>query len=74
MEKKPNKKQASKWLVMMNIPFQMGVVIFSFTYIGIWLDEKYTGTSLFTIILSLLSVAFSLFNVIRQIKNLNKED
>ena len=74
MEKKPNKKQASKWIVMMNIPFQMGVIIFSFTYLGIWLDEKYTGTSVFTIVLSLTSVFLSLYNIIRQVKNLNNKD
>jgi O-antigen/teichoic acid export membrane protein len=74
MEKKPNKKQASKWIVMMNIPFQMGVIIFSFTYLGMWLDEKYTSTSFFTIVLSLSSVFISLYNIIRQVKNLNKKD
>lgn len=74
MEKKPNLKQTNKWLAMMNIPFQMGLIIFSFTYLGIWLDEKYTGTSVFTIILSLLAVFIALYNVIRQVKNLNKED
>ncbi|PRZ26277.1 putative F0F1-ATPase subunit (Ca2+/Mg2+ transporter) [Flavobacterium granuli] len=74
MDKKPSKNQTSKWLAMMNIPFQMGVIIFCFTYLGIWLDEKYTGTSIFTIILSLVSVFVSLYNVIRQVKNLNKED
>ncbi|MGO4820096.1 MULTISPECIES: AtpZ/AtpI family protein [unclassified Flavobacterium] len=74
MEKKPNKKSTSKWLAMMNIPFQMGIIIFSFTYLGMWLDEKYTNSSVFTIILSLLSVFISLYNIIRQVKNLNKEE
>lgn len=74
MDKKPSKNQTSKWLAMMNIPFQMGVIIFCFTYVGIWLDEKYTGTAVFTIILSLVSVFIALYNVIRQVKNLNKED
>ena len=58
----------------MNIPFQMGVIIFAFTYLGMWLDKRYTNSSLFTIILSLLSVFIGLYNVIRQVKNLNKED
>ncbi|WP_262488593.1 AtpZ/AtpI family protein [Flavobacterium degerlachei] len=58
----------------MNIPFQMGIIIFSFTYLGMWLDEKYTDTSIFTIILSLTSVFLSLYNIIRQVKNLNKEN
>jgi F0F1-type ATP synthase assembly protein I len=57
----------------MNIPIQMGVIIFAFTYLGIWLDEKFTDSSVFTIILSLLSVFIALYNVIRQVKNLNKE-
>ena len=74
MSKNNNLKQTNKWLVMMNIPFQMGVIIFCFTYLGIWLDEKYTNTSIFTIILSLLAVFIALYNVIRQVKNLNKEE
>lgn len=74
MVKKPNKKVNNKWVVLMNIPFQMGVIIFAFTYLGMWLDKQYTNSSIFTIILSLLSVFLALFNVIKQVKNLNKED
>lgn len=74
MEKKPNKKVNNKWVVLMNIPFQMGVIIFAFTYLGMWLDKQYTNSSIFTIILSLLSVFLALFNVIKQVKNLNKEE
>jgi len=74
MEKKPNKKVNNKWVVLMNIPFQMGVIIFAFTYLGMWLDKQYTNSSIFTIVLSLLSVFLALFNVIKQVKNLNKED
>lgn len=75
MDKKTNKqKLTNKWIVMMNIPFQMGIIIFSFTYLGMWLDEKYTNTSVFTIVLSLTSVFLSLYNIIRQVKNLNKEN
>lgn len=71
----PEKKQPSKWAAMINIPFQMGVIIFVFTYAGMWLDEKYSnGSSTWTIVLSLLSVFFALYNVIRQVKNLNKNE
>lgn len=73
MEDNQKKKQPSKWIAMMNIPIQMGVIIFIFTYAGMWLDEKYTDSSVFTIVLSLLSVFIALYNVIRQVKNLNKE-
>ena len=74
--KTPNKNHLNKWLVFMGIPFQMGIVIFLFTYFGIWLDEKYSNgsSSLFTIIFSLLSVFISLYNVIRQLKNINKNN
>ena len=74
--KTPNKNNLNKWLVFMGIPFQMGIVIFLFTYFGIWLDEKYSNdsSSLFTIIFSLLSVFISLYNVIRQLKNINKNN
>ncbi len=67
------KKVPNKWVVFMNIPIQMGVIIFAFSYLGIWLDEKYTDSSVFTIVLSLLSVFIALYNVIRQVKNINKE-
>ncbi|MBF4515286.1 AtpZ/AtpI family protein [Flavobacterium sp. ANB] len=73
MEKEPNQNSKSKWLVFMNIPIQMGIIIFLFSYLGVWLDEKYSnGGSLWTIILSLFSVFLALYNVIRQVKNLNK--
>ena len=69
----PKKKDNAKWVAMMNIPFQMGLIIFVFTYIGVRLDERYGMTnSIFTICLSLFSVFIALYNVIRQVKNLNK--
>ncbi|KQS52766.1 MULTISPECIES: AtpZ/AtpI family protein [Flavobacterium] len=68
------KKSLSKWAALMNIPFQMGIIIFAFTYLGMWLDEKYSNnSSTWTIVLSLLSVFIALYNVIRQVKNLNKK-
>ncbi|MEG2100228.1 AtpZ/AtpI family protein [Flavobacterium sp. YO12] len=73
MDKDPNNKQNNKWIALINIPFQMGIIIFLFSYFGIWLDEKYSnGGSLWTIVLSLFSVFLALYNVIRQVKNLNK--
>jgi Putative F0F1-ATPase subunit Ca2+/Mg2+ transporter len=68
------KKSLNKWVSLMNIPFQMGLIIFAFTYLGMWLDEKYSNdSSLWTIVLSLFSVFIALYNVIRQVKNLNKK-
>lgn len=73
MEKDPKKNQSNKWIALINIPFQMGIIIFLFSYFGTWLDKKYSnGGSLWTIVLSLFSVFLALYNVIRQVKNLNK--
>ncbi|PKP16935.1 MAG: F0F1-ATPase subunit [Bacteroidetes bacterium HGW-Bacteroidetes-23] len=74
MNQDPKKKPLNKWLVLMNIPFQMGVIIFAGVYFGNWLDEKQQNeNSLYTIIFSLLAVFIALYNVIQQVKNLNKE-
>lgn len=74
MNQEPKKKPLNKWIELTNIPFQMGVVIFSLTYFGIWLDKKFSNERpIFTIILSITSVFVSLYNVIKQVKNLNKE-
>mgnify|MGYP000922989038 CR=1 FL=1 len=68
---KPDKNNR-KWIALINIPFQMGVIIAAGVYLGFWLDDKYSNEgSLFTIILSLLAVFIALYNVIRQVKNLN---
>ncbi|HRE77813.1 MAG TPA: AtpZ/AtpI family protein [Flavobacterium sp.] len=74
MNQESKKKPLNKWLVLMNIPFQMGVIIFAGVYFGNWLDEKQQNkNSLYTIIFSLLAVFIALYNVIQQVKNLNKE-
>ncbi|MGQ2983614.1 AtpZ/AtpI family protein [Flavobacterium sp.] len=66
---KPDKNK--KWIALINIPFQMGVIICAGVFFGLWLDKKTGNTgSLYTIIFSLLSVFIALYNVIRQVKNL----
>lgn len=73
MEKKPNKKQASKWLALINIPIQMGVIIFLFAYLGNWLDENHPSTKVYYIkILVMVGVALALYNVHRQVTEINK--
>ena len=68
---KPPKKPLNRWLALINIPFQMGIVIFLFAYLGQWLDGEYNSGSIFTIVLSLVSVFIALYIVIKQLKNLN---
>lgn len=69
----PKKKTNNKWLALINIPIQMGAIIFLFAYFGNWLDEKYTnGHNVFVKILTLLGVAIAFYNINRQLKDINK--
>ena len=69
-----NKKQANKWLVFMNIPFQMGLIIFLGVIFGQWLDEKFKiEGSILTIVFSLLAVFIALYNVIRQVTKMSND-
>lgn len=68
-----DKKKRNKWIALINIPVQMGVVIFLFSWFGSWLDEKYGNTSNTNqMIFTLLGVFVALYNVIRQVNQLNK--
>ena len=73
MKKKPNKKLASKWLALINIPIQMGVIIFLFSYLGSWLDENHPSPKVYyNKILIMIGVVLALYNVIRQVNEINK--
>ena len=68
-----NKKQANKWLALITIPFQMGLVIFGFSYLGTWLDEtnnnkEETNFKIFT----LIGVFIAIYHVISQVNQINK--
>lgn len=68
------KKPYNKWLSLINIPFQMGVIILLGVLLGKWLDKVvFEGDKqLFVIICSLISVFVALYNVIKQVNSLNK--
>ncbi|MCU4187795.1 AtpZ/AtpI family protein [Flavobacterium sp. HXWNR29] len=69
-----NKKQANKWLALINIPFQMGLIIFLGVIFGQWLDEKFKiEGSILTIVFSLLAVFIALYNVIRQVNKMSND-
>jgi uncharacterized membrane protein len=69
----PKKQTNNKWLALINIPIQMGVIIFLFAYFGNWLDEKYPNThNVFVKILTLVGVAIAFYNINRQLKDINK--
>ena len=66
-------KSPNKWLALINIPFQMGIIIVGFAWMGSWLDKKYPNPNeLYFIIFTMLGVGIALYNVIRQVNQLNK--
>ncbi len=75
LENNQKKKQRNKWLALINIPIQMGVVIFVFSYFGNWLDDKYPNKhNIYVKILTLLSIVIAFYNLNRQLKEINKMD
>ena len=69
----PKKRTNNKWLALINIPIQMGVIIFLFSYLGNWLDTKYPNThTIFVKILTLVGVTIAFYNINRQLKEINK--
>jgi membrane protein insertase Oxa1/YidC/SpoIIIJ len=69
------KKPLNKWLQLINIPIQMGVVIFVFAYLGQRLDEYFGNSNKSnTKIFVMIGVFLALYTVIRQVNKLNKEE
>ena len=51
----------------------MGVIIFLFSYLGTWLDENHPSTKIYyNKVLVMVGVALALYNVIRQVNEINK--
>jgi len=73
--KSPKKPAGNKWLAFMNIPIQMGVIVFAFAYGGKWLDSNYPNPhNVYVKILTLAGVAIAFYNLNRQLKAINKSD
>lgn len=69
----PKKRTNNKWLALINIPIQMGVIVFVFSYLGNWLDAKYPNPHrIYVKILTLIGVAIAFYNINRQLKEINK--
>ena len=62
----------NKWLILTQIPVQMGLTIYVFYRIGIWLDEKYElSNEIAKNCLTLLGVFVALYQVYSLVKKLN---
>ncbi|MGH2665307.1 AtpZ/AtpI family protein [Flavobacterium sp.] len=67
------KKPYNKWLALINIPIQMGLIIYVFNKIGLWLDEKYPSEKIeYYKILTMFGVFIALYNVYRQVNEIGK--
>lgn len=71
----PPRKRPNKWLALINIPVQMGVIVFAFAYGGSWLDSHYPNPhNLYVKILTMVGVALAFYNVNRQLREINKNE
>ncbi len=69
----PKKQTNNKWLAFINIPIQMGAIIFLCSYLGNELDENYPNShNVFVKIATLIGVALAFYNLNRQLKDINK--
>lgn len=73
-KKKVNPEGINKFVRFSGLAFEMGIIIGGGTYGGVYLDRYFElETPVFTIILSLFSVFASLYLVVKQVNNINKE-
>jgi ATP synthase protein I len=69
-----DKKQSNKWLQLINIPIQMGVIVFLSYKLGFWLDENYPNNKIFYYkVVTMFGVFLAMYNVYRQVNEINKE-
>ena len=76
MMKNPNpKKTSNKWLQLINIPIQMGMVIFLFSYAGKWLDNQFIYEyNFFLKSFIVVGVIIAFINLNRQLKKINESE
>ncbi len=69
------KKRPNKWLSLINIPIQMGVIIYLFSFFGGWLDQKFPNSyAVYLKGMTLLGVAIAFYNLNRQLKDINSSE
>lgn len=74
MESNKDKKNNVQWLALINIPIQMGIIIFAFYKLGFWLDANYTSTKVYYYqIFTLIGVVLAFYNVFRQVIAIDKK-
>ena len=74
MNQEKKKKSHNKWLIFLNIPFQMGIIIFAGVLLGNYLDEKFKAEPLFIIICSLMAIFISFYSIFKNLKKIQSTD
>jgi hypothetical protein len=75
MDNQPKKKQRNKWLALISMPIQMGVVIYFFAKGGDWLDARYPNPyNIYVKVNTLVGIALAFYNLNRQLKDINESD
>ncbi|MCF6131494.1 AtpZ/AtpI family protein [Flavobacterium wongokense] len=75
MESPQKKKQRNKWLALINIPIQMGIIVFLSAKLGQWLDYKFINKhNIYVKILTIVGVIIAFYNIARQLKEINKSE
>ena len=73
--KKNKKKQPKRFIVLISVASQMGIIIFLGATFGKFLDEKYqTDKAWFTIFLTLLALLISLYIVLQTLNKINNDN
>lgn len=68
-----NKNNLNKWLGLINIPLQMGIIIYLFYKLGFWLDNNYSSPKVYYFkIFTIIGVFIALYNVYRQVTEIGK--
>jgi Putative F0F1-ATPase subunit Ca2+/Mg2+ transporter len=70
-----NPKKTNKWLALINIPIQMGAIIFLSYKFGFWLDENYPNKTIYYYkLVTMFGVFLAMYNVNRQVTEINKSE
>ncbi len=68
------KKPLNKYIRFSGIAFQLGATIYLAAYLGKWLDAKYlTSKKWFTMGLILVAMIVSIWNIARQLKEIDEK-
>ena len=75
MGNQQKKKQRNKWLTLINIPIQMGIIVFLFSQLGQWLDLKFINKhNIYIKLFTIVGVVLAFYNIARQLKEINKSE